>query len=196
MENIFPESYGGHPSELKNLVMGSRKKMAEMLQQKGYSEEQSKKSAEKHIKATLDTGHLNMWRKYYQGTDEEFKKWLLEETEKLAKAKIIGNVHLTDNMGYHDDHLAPGQGITPVKEVVKILKKHGYKDALTVEPGADASTDQSAFHGLMKTWRYFGSPVYGVVGPSPALPPQGWQNIQHAYFGRTYPPYNIAIMIR
>lgn len=191
MENIHPESYGGHPRELKELVLGSRKKMVEMLEHQGRSKQESEKIAEKHIKATLDTGHLNTWKKYYKGSDEEFKQWLLKETEELAKEGIIGNVHLSDNFGYQDDHLAPGQGITPVKEIVQILKKHGYKDALTVEPGADASTDISAFHGLMKTWSYFGSPVYGVVGPSPPFPGRRWQDIQYGYFGQTYPPYFI-----
>lgn len=189
LENVFPESYGGHPAELKNLVFGAREKMANILHEQGYSMDNAKKIAENHVKATLDTGHLNTWKKYFTGSDEQFRKWLLEQTEDLAKSGIIGNVHLSDNFGYQDDHLAPGQGITPVKEMVKILKKHGYKDALTVEPGADASTDQSAFHGLMKTWRYFGSPVYGMVAP--ARFPGRWADIQHSYFGQTEPPYFI-----
>jgi hypothetical protein len=78
----------------------------------------------------------------------------------------------------------------PVKEIVQILKKHGYKGPLTVEPGADATTDLGDFHGLMKTWRYFGSPVYGVSFQR-GLPPQNWANLQYSYFGRTYPPYFI-----
>lgn len=189
MENIHPESYGGHPEELKNLVMGSRQKMAEILQNQGYSTEKAKQMAEDHIKATLDTGHLNTWRKYYQGSDEDFKAWLLKETEKLAKDKIIGNVHLSDNFGYRDDHLAPGQGTTPVKDIVKILKKHGYDEAYTVEPGAAASTDVSAFHGLMQTWRYFGSPIYGLGAPSRTG--GRWQDVQYSYFGQIMPPYFI-----
>lgn len=170
--------------------MGSRERMAEMLQSKGYTKTEAEKVAEKHIKATLDTGHLNIWRKYFQGSDEDFKKWLLEETEDLAKNKIIGNVHLTDNMGYQDDHLAPGQGTTPVRDIVKILKKHGYGEAFTVEPGADASTDLGAFHGLMKTWRYLGSPVYSF-GVPPTTPGGRWGDVQYSYFGRPNPPYFI-----
>ena len=189
MENIFPEQYGSHPEELRNLVNHSREKMAEILHKKGYSESEAKAKASEHIRATLDTGHINTWRKYFQGSDNEFKDWLLKETEELAKSDVIGNIHLSDNFGYQDDHLAPGQGTAPVKEMMKILKKHGYKGPMTVEPGADASTDLSDFHGLMKTWRYFGSPVYGIGAPTNVGgPPRSWDQVQYGYFGRTYPP--------
>ena len=202
MENIFPESYGAHPDELKNLIENSRKKMAErLIKERGVSQEAAKKTAETHIKATLDTGHFNLWRKYWQNNpkrsmeqnDKDFKNWMLKKTEELAKANMIGNVHLADNYGYQDDHLSPGQGTTPVKEIVSILKKHGYKGALTVEPGADASTDLSDFHGLMKTWRLFGSPVYGAHAPVGRTDwkKQSWSDIQYSYFGQTNPPYYI-----
>ena len=163
----------------------------------GMSKEEAEKVAERHIKATLDTGHLNMWKKFYQSkpgltaeeNEVEFKKWMLGQIEDLARDKMIGNVHLTDNFGYHDDHLAPGQGNVPVDEIIGILKKHGYDKAITVEPGADASTDISDFHGLMKTWRHFGSPIYGMgmrVGA-----PTTWSDVQYSYFGQNRPPYYI-----
>lgn len=191
LENISPEQYGGHPRELKELIMQSREKMAERLQGMGHSNSEAKSLAEKHIKATLDTGHLTTWRKYYTGSDKEFKSWLTTEVEDLAKSGIIGNVHISDNFGYHDSHLAPGQGISPVKELISILKKHGYKNAITAEVGAEATTDLSAFHGLMKTWRYFGSPIYGAFEPSPPVSGRSWTDVQYSYFGRTYPPYFI-----
>ena len=196
MENLFPESYGAHPDELINLVEGSRQQMTQMLKQKGYSEGQAEKEANEHIKATLDTGHMNMWRKYWKGkpnqtpeqTDKEFNKWFLTKVEDMAKKGIIGNIHLVDNYGYQDDHLAPGQGNTPVKEAVHILKKYGYKGPLTVEPGADYSTDVSGFHSVMKTWQLFGSPVYGSgMGGAPAQ--KSWGDVQYSYFGQTQPPY-------
>jgi len=202
MENIFPESYGAHPDELKSLIQNSRKHMADLLvQQRGMSQSEAQKAASTHLKATLDTGHFNMWRKYWQNdpsksmeqNDKEFHNWMLKKTEELAKDGLIGNVHLVDNFGYQDDHLSPGEGTTPVKEIVKILKKHGYEGALTVEPGADASTDLSDFHGLMKTWRLFGSPVYGAHGPVARTdrPKDSWTNIQYSYFGQTNPPFYV-----
>jgi hypothetical protein len=160
----------------------------------GISKEQAEKLAEKHIKATLDTGHANIWKKFWQPkqgqtaeeSDSDFKAWYLKQVEGLAKEKMVGNVHLTDNFGYQDDHLAPGQGNVPIKEVVAMLKKHGYDKAITVEPGADASTDVSDFHGLMKTWKHFGSPVYGAGMQIGA--PQTWADVQHSYFGQNQPP--------
>ncbi|MFH1848933.1 MAG: TIM barrel protein [archaeon] len=161
------------------------------------SKERAKEVAAKHIKITLDTGHLNMWRKFWQEkqglsqgeNDREFDRWMLSQVEDLAKNGLIGNVHLTDNYGHQDDHLAPGQGNVPIKPILNILKKYGYAKAITVEPGADASTDQSDVHGLMKTWRHLGAPVYGMVAPSVHGPDRSWTNIQHSYFGRNYAPY-------
>ncbi|MBL7055194.1 sugar phosphate isomerase/epimerase [Candidatus Woesearchaeota archaeon] len=164
----------------------------------GVSEEEAEKIAAKHIKITLDTGHLNMWRKYWQEdpklskekNEETYKKWILGQVESLAKENMIGNVHMADNFGYQDDHLAPGQGNSPIKEVVAILKKHGYDKAYTVEPGADASTDLSDFHGLMKTWKHFGAPIYGVGMGGPQVP-QNWSDVQYSYFGQNQPPHYI-----
>lgn len=167
---------------------------------KRMTEEEASKKAEEHIKATIDTGHFNTWRKYFQAkpgepieqTNERFKNWLVNQTEDLAKAGIIGNVHLTDNFGYQDDHLAPGQGVTPVKDMLAAMKRHGYEGPLTVEPGADATTDLSDFHGLMKTWREFGSGVYGAgYGGAGAAShgPSKWGDIHYSYFGRNQPPY-------
>jgi len=188
---------------------GAQEKQAEvwlpgrtgMLQEnphyKGMSKKEAEKIAERHIKATLDTGHLNMWRKYWQEdpkiskeqNDAKYKEWYLKQIESLAKEGMVGNVHLADNFGYQDDHTAPGQGNAPVKEAMSILKKYGYDKAITVEPGADATTDLSDFHGLMKTWRLFGGDISGMGGGGGGAPSQQWGNVQNSYFGQTNPPY-------
>jgi len=88
----------------------------------GVSKEEAEKLAERHIKATIDTGHINLWRKYWQDdprktkeeNDAAFNKWAIKSIESLAKDNMVGNVHLADNYGYHDDHLAPGQGNSPI----------------------------------------------------------------------------------
>lgn len=166
---------------------------------KGLSREEAEKIAQKHIKVTLDTGHLNLWRKYWQEdprlsreeNEANYKRWILGQVESLAKEGMVGNVHLADNYGYQDDHLAPGQGNAPIKEIVSILKKYGYDKAYTVEPGADASTDLSDFHGLMKTWKHFGAPIYGsglAMGGGMA---QSWGDVHNSYFGQNKTPYYI-----
>jgi len=225
IENIFPEQFGGHPQELKWVIKKARDAMVSELTSpelsdgavpkdkydkdlfadavnpnyvEGMSKEEATKLAKNHIKATLDTGHLNMWRKFYvedpkkslEDNDKEFKEWYLKQVEDLAKGGYIGNLHLTDNFGYQDDHIAPGQGNVPIKEVLGILRKYGYNKAITVEPGADASTDLSDFHGLMKTWRFLGSPIYGI-GSQAGRAPQTWANVHYSYFGQNQPPQYI-----
>jgi len=223
VEHIFPERFGGHLEELKWIIKKSRERMVDLLTQPeieygtslspkevkegekqpnpyymGVSRQEAENLAERHIKATLDTGHINLWRKYWQEdprktkeqNDEAFKKWALDQVESLAKEKMVGNVHLADNYGYHDDHLAPGQGNSPIKEIMSILKRYGYEKAITVEPGADASTDLSDFHGLMKTWKFFGSPVYGMGFRGVGVP-QTWADVQYSFFGQNKPPYYI-----
>jgi len=166
----------------------------------GMSKDEAEKVAEKHIKATIDTGHINLWRKYWQDdpnitreqNDKNFNKWAISQIDSIAKEGMVGNVHLADNFGYQDDHLAPGQGNSPVKEIVSTIRKYGYNKAYTVEPGADASTDLSDFHGLMKTWRHFGSSVYGTGGMgSGGHVPQTFSDIQYSFFGQNKPPYYI-----
>lgn len=196
MENLFPETYGSHPDELIHLVKGSRERFQQMLTKRGMSEEEAKKAAEDHLTTTFDIGHLNMWRKYWKGdpkksveqNDEEFNKWVLDKVEKMVDTNIIGHVHLTDNYGYQDDHLAPGEGNAPIRRMVKLLKDKGYKGDIIVEPGADYNTDVSGFHTMMKTWRHFGSPVYGV-GSGIAPSARSWEQVGYGWFGQNQPPY-------
>ena len=227
IENIFPERFGGHPQELKFVIDESRKWFVDLLTEKqikhgnptrdtpledtrGVSEnpwymgkmdkKQAEELAKKHIRATIDTGHMNLWRKYWQPkqgqnieqSEKEFKQWYLKEFKSLVKGGYVGNIHLTDNYGFQDDHIAPGQGNAPIREVMRILKENGYDEAITTEPGADASTDLSDFHGLMKTWRYLGNTVYGTGlggGGGGGGAPQNWGTLQYSYFGQNKPPY-------
>jgi hypothetical protein len=66
-ENIFPEAYGSHPQELKNIVVESRKKMEEeLVSKRGMNRNEAKKVAGDHIKATFDMGHANTWKKFFK----------------------------------------------------------------------------------------------------------------------------------
>jgi len=189
-------TYKGKPALVKNAEGELElRKQVNPWYTPNISKEQAQKLAETHIKATLDTAHLNLWRKYFQPkpgatpdqNEKEFRHWYLTNVEDLAKEGIWGNLHLVDNFGYQDDHLAPGQGNAPIKESIRILKKHGYDGAMTVEPGADAQTDISDFHGLMKSWRFFGSAIYGIGAPAASR--QEFGAVQYSYFGQNQPPY-------
>ena len=198
MENLFPEAYGSHPVELVRLVKQSREKMTELLQTEyGKKEKEAAQLANEHIKATLDLGHLNIWRKHWiqdkskslKENDKDFDKWVLDMVEYMSKEDIIGHVHVDDNLGYGDEHLAPGDGNAPIKDMIKILKKNGYKGELIVEPGADWDLDKGAFSSLSKAWKYLGSPIGGTVGGFAARGSQSWSGMQYGHFGQNAPAY-------
>jgi len=177
-ENWTPELYGSHPQELKAIIQKSREEMARKLtDQKQISESEAKKIADEHIKATVDIGHLNFWRKYFKGTDEEFRTWIDDQVKDLTKKGIIGHVHLSDNFGYHDEHLAPGEGNAPIQKFVERLKESGFKGKLIGEPGGQKEGFyHEAWLGSMRT---LGSPIYRIDSQS-----LSWTDIEHSYFGK------------
>jgi hypothetical protein len=197
-EGIFPETYGSHPQEIKTLVLESRSRMAKLLQdQKGMSPDAAYSEAEKHIKATVDVGHVNVWRKYFQSkpgesiadSDKRFNKWLLSEMDDLNKHKVVGHLHISDNFGYQDEHLTPGMGSAPIKEFVQLMKaaaeKQGKPIDLVVEPGAQDPAKQ--YEALYGGWKLFGHSIYGLSAPGGKR--IDWNTAQHSYFAQNHPPY-------
>ncbi len=200
LENLFPEHYGSHPDELIHLIEVSRKKMVDVLQRDfKKSAQEAKKLAEDHITSTFDTGHLNMWRKYWKNdpkislnqNEEQFNVWLLEKVDEMAKKKIIGHVHIDDNYGYQDDHLAAGEGNTPVRDIIKVLKANGYNKEMIIEPGADFYTDNGqGFTAVSKTWRDFNIPFYSPGGGGSGRGgKRTWNDAQYGWVGQNSPPY-------
>jgi len=178
---------------LIDLVKRSRKQMKDMLVEKrGIEEKKAEKFAKTHIKATFDTGHFNIWRRYFKHKkgeseddyDKRFKGWYLTQVEKLAKEGIIGNVHLADNYGYDDAHLAPGFGNTPIKDVMSILKKHGYKDHFAVEGGFNQG--KIGFH---EAWRHMGAPIYSSAASAWTDVGESFGNVYETHLGRMHRPY-------
>jgi sugar phosphate isomerase/epimerase len=182
-ENLFPDFYGSSGDELIKIVEESRKDMVKKLHARGIGEEEAKAKAEEHIKATFDTGHMNEWRQHFKGNEKEFKKWYLGQVQKMIDAKIIGHIHLTDNWGYDDEHLTPGQGNTPNKEVFAMLEKAGFKDFITEVGSFNANTI------LPDTLAEFGSPVYAL---GRHMPSRSWGQMRHGHFGYTAPPNYIV----
>ncbi len=176
-ENWRPEEYGSHPDEYRKIIEASRSKMTENLQGKGMGEDEAKKVAEDHIKGTFDVGHANFWYKFYQGSKKDFDNWLTNEVGKLTKDGIIGHVHLSDNFGYHDEHLSPGEGNVPIQRFVEKMKEKGYTGKFIAEPGGQK---EGRFHQpLTESWKILGSPMYRIDMAS-----QSWTDIESSYFGR------------
>ncbi|MCX8147477.1 MAG: hypothetical protein N3D84_03350, partial [Candidatus Woesearchaeota archaeon] len=194
-EQVFPEmGYGSHPDELIELVQKSREKMAERLvKERGFDPEQAKMYAEKHIKATLDTEHLGLWKRYFQRkpgeSEEEFEKrfnsWYMDQIKKMEKAGIIGHIHIADGFGYGHANLPAGHGSMPVVDAITYLKKKGYTGAYLSEGYGDVT------RMLRETWQAFGSHIYSKLGPIRPGAPQRWSDIEFSYFGRGQTPYYI-----
>lgn len=188
-ENFDPNMYGSHPDEYRAAIERSREAFAKMLEdRKNYQPEDAQNLAKKYIKGTLDIGHLNTLRQYYvpkEGTppdqvDEEFNKWMLDEAEKLVEEGYVGHIHLSDNFGFDDEHLSPGEGNIPMNEFLKRMKKHGVDDIIVEEGSFNSGA------GVSDTLRLINSPVYGVGRRT------RFRNVHEAHFGYQAPGFFIA----
>ncbi|MFP4400864.1 MAG: TIM barrel protein [Candidatus Woesearchaeota archaeon] len=195
---VAPESYdtnlyGGHPDEIRNIIDKSREAFVQkLINNNRYSKKEAEELAKKHIKGTLDIGHLNMWKQYFVKKDNEtreqhdkrFNNWILDETEKLAKDGYIGHAHVSDNFGYDDEHLVPGEGNAPVAEFIRRMKGAGINEFIQ-EPGSF-----NYEYALRQTWRNMGIDIggeYRPMGRERAVPGRV-DKFLNSYFGHTAKP--------
>ncbi|MDP3183162.1 MAG: sugar phosphate isomerase/epimerase family protein [Desulfobaccales bacterium] len=92
-----------------------------------------------NLKACLDVGHLLS----FGGGD--FPHWL------KTLAPVIGHLHLHDNHGDADDHLALGAGKVPLEYVLNFLAARDLKPLITLEPHQEGSLNPSLKH-LARIW--------------------------------------------
>lgn len=69
----------------------------------------------------FDTGHFNVF------SCEPLNVWM------KALGKYLGHLHLHDNFGQRDEHLAVGDGTFPFPELFRFLKKIKAKPTMTLE---------------------------------------------------------------
>jgi sugar phosphate isomerase/epimerase len=69
----------------------------------------------------FDVGHYNVF------SSQPLERWFEPLSEYLAE------IHLHDNNGQIDEHLATGQGTFPFDELLKLLKHHTCSPLLTIE---------------------------------------------------------------
>ncbi len=188
-ENIFPEmGFGSHPQELKEIVLKAREKFVKLLMERNVTanENEAKKLAEDHIKATLDTEHLGMWKRRFklnpgetmEEGEKRFNKWYIEQVKDLIDSGVVGHVHIADGFGRGHANLPAGQGNFPLKEAIEYLKEKGYAGTLVSEGYGDPE------HQITDAWSYFGSPIYAAQRLSPQF-----NTVMGGYFGRGYSPY-------
>jgi len=145
--------------ELKKLIEDSRSKFAEkLIKNKHLDEKKAKKLAEEMISATWDVGHINFLKS--MGYDD---KDIIKETEKIAK--YVKHLHITDNFGTSDSHLAPGMGNVPIEEIMKSLDKAGFEGRKIIEAGKFISDFKES--DIPYAMDYFKSPLYsGEMAPN------------------------------
>src|SRR3989344_3099028 len=160
VENVFPDWTLGRAESLKKAVEESREKFAEKLHnEKNISMEKAKEISKKLIGATWDVGHITQLRKFGYSNED-----IAKEAEKIAP--VVKHIHVTDNFGFSDSHLAPGQGTVPIREQLEKLKKglgEEYdKVAHIVESGGFASQFKQS--PRLQELEYFNSPLYDIKG--------------------------------
>lgn len=92
-----------------------------------------------NLKVCLDVGHLFA----FGGGD--WPRWL------QTLAPVIGQLHLHDNHGDDDAHLALGAGTIPLAEILQFLAERGSQPLVTLEPHQEGSLQPSLEH-LAQIW--------------------------------------------
>ncbi|MCL4501288.1 MAG: sugar phosphate isomerase/epimerase [Deltaproteobacteria bacterium] len=80
-----------------------------------------------NLKVCLDIGHL------YAFGGGDWPRWL------HTLAPVIGQLHLHDNHGADDEHLALGAGTIPVAEILQFLADRQMQPLITLEPHHEGS---------------------------------------------------------
>jgi sugar phosphate isomerase/epimerase len=84
-----------------------------------------------NLKVCLDVGHLLAF------STGDFPYWL------KTLAPVIGHLHLHDNHGDADSHLALGSGRVPVQATLDYLAAHNHRPSVTLEPHQEGSLEPS-----------------------------------------------------
>ncbi len=158
MENMYAGLPFSRAEDMNKLVEQTKKVFVENAMKDGMDESQAKKAANKIIGVTWDVGHLNLMKK--KGFED---KDIISETKKIKD--VVKHVHLTDNFGYGDSHLAPGMGNVPIKQILTELEKNGDfgKMRKVIEAGALVAQGSGlGMSPLVATLKAFGSPIYGM----------------------------------
>jgi len=164
LENVFPEMPFSTADQLRNLVEASRDEFVERAVNSPdpkikLKREDAEKMADKLIGVTWDVGHINLLRKAGYAEQE-----IVEQTKKIAP--YVKKMHITDNFGYADTHLAPGMGNVPIKKIMEEMEKAGYSGKSIMEAGGFVQHFKTSPHPY--ALEALGAPIYSESS-SPAF---------------------------
>ena len=174
IEPFHPGAALFETKDMMELVKKSRDNFSnKLVSEKGVNKKEADRIAESKIGVTWDVGHINLIKKY-GFTDKD----IIEQTKKITP--MVKHIHLTDNFGYADTHLAPGMGNVPIKGILEQLEKNGRFDEMRkiTEAGAFVQQFKKSPHPI--TMAAFGSPIYGMKSAP------YWNqamDVQGSYFG-------------
>lgn len=158
IENLYQGNTMATAKDMEDLVKKSRENFEKIAIDKGLSKSEAKKAADKLIGVTWDVGHLNMF-KASGFTDKD----LVDQTKQISK--YVKHVHLTDNFGHADTHLAMGMGNVPIKEHLKELEKNGkFTEMKKVIEAGGLIANQLSDSQFKPTLESFGAQMYGPSG--------------------------------
>jgi sugar phosphate isomerase/epimerase len=187
VENWVPESVGGDPQKVAQILAAARNEFKQRLMEKQrYSPDKAHQISEKMIGATLDIGHTNLWKKYtkWDEAEQKFVEYTNEDIKKWVKDiyPYLKHVHVADNFGDIDAHIPVGWGTVPVKELMGELRQRGFSGRVIFEtfgaPQLSTYGLSGGAFGIAESLYQTGMPLV-PGGPS-------WEEAAGSYFRSGY----------
>ena len=181
IENWDPWHVMGRGEDLKKGLNLARTKFVEkIIAEQKIPRKKAEEVANKLIGATWDIAHINLTRGFGFPDMPKDKKWetyIKKEVEAIKDD--IRHIHISDNFGYGDAHLAPGMGNVPIEEFLEYMKKHGkLKNVTSVLESAG-----TAIHLGIPPVHTEALQTLGVGSPAWSISPNWYESSQNYFFG-------------
>ena len=181
VENWDPWHVMGRGADLRDGLKKARIQMVDKLVTKDKLPiKKANEIADRLIGATWDIAHINIMKKFGvpEGTSKEnWNKYIKREVEAIQDD--IRHIHISDNFGHSDVHLAPGMGNVPIKEFLEHMEKTGkLKDVKSVLESAG-----TAIHLGIPPVHAEALQHMGVSSPAWSISPNWYEVSQNYFFG-------------
>ena len=181
VENWDPWHVMGRGADLRDGLKKARVQMVDKLVTKDkLPVRKANEIADRLIGATWDIAHINIMKRFGvpEGTPKEnWNKYIKREVEAIQDD--IRHIHISDNFGHSDVHLAPGMGNVPIKEFLEHMEKTGkLKEVKSVLESAG-----TAIHLGIPPIHAEALQHMGVSSPAWSTSPNWYEVSQNYFFG-------------